>query len=78
MGTASTRGAKIEWMQNAIGAYLTEYPNGHVSQKGLIARCCMVHRCTIETARNIVRILRDATFIEVNGDEITKWTPKKL
>ena len=78
MGTSDTRRAKIEWMQNQISAYFAKYPEGWVSKKKLIATCSMRHACTLETARDILRILEDATFIQVKGDEITKWTPKKL
>ena len=78
MGTTETRRAKIEWIQNKVGAYLAANPQNYVSKKKLIATCCMVHGCTPATAKELIKILEDATFIQVKGDEITKWTPKKL
>ena len=78
MGTVETRRAKIEWMQNSIGSYLMKYPTGWVSRKKLVARCAIKYGCSPRTASEIINILEDANFIQVKGDEITKWMPKKF
>jgi len=69
---------RIAWVQHAISSFFNLKPQGIISKKKLIAECALKHGCTPRIAREILNILRDASFIVMEGDDITKWAPKKL